>query len=196
MMARQLGQSHRSIVEKLGSARLASQWTEATRVLDGFRRFASWCVWRPSSAVRTTKQDFGNLLVSARGGRRCRSRNWPGPATTWDGSRLPAKTGNVVFQSRLMFEGGKWELSRRRRRPPSLAKMRLPTGCTGAVCESIWKAPQQAADRRASDILLVFMLLFAAFHSARLAALVFTGVPFAVTGRHPRTVLARHAVFR
>ena len=30
--------------------------------------------------------------------------------------------------------------------------------------------------------LLIFMLLFATFHSARLAALVFTGVPFAVTG--------------
>ena len=30
--------------------------------------------------------------------------------------------------------------------------------------------------------LLVFMLLFATFHSVRLAALVFTGVPFAVTG--------------
>lgn len=30
--------------------------------------------------------------------------------------------------------------------------------------------------------LLIFMLLFAAFHSARLAVLVFTGVPFAVTG--------------
>jgi cobalt-zinc-cadmium resistance protein CzcA len=60
--------------------------------------------------------------------------------------------------------------------------MRLPRGYNGAVCESIWKAPQQAADRRASDILLVFMLLFAALHSARLAAMVFTGVPFAVTG--------------
>ena len=29
---------------------------------------------------------------------------------------------------------------------------------------------------------LIFMLLFATFHSARLAALDFTGVPFAVTG--------------
>jgi cobalt-zinc-cadmium resistance protein CzcA len=31
-------------------------------------------------------------------------------------------------------------------------------------------------------LLLIFILLFAAFHSARLAALVFTGVPFAVAG--------------
>ena len=33
-----------------------------------------------------------------------------------------------------------------------------------------------------ATFLLIFMLLFATFHSGRLAALVFTGVPFAVTG--------------
>jgi cobalt-zinc-cadmium resistance protein CzcA len=63
--------------------------------------------------------------------------------------------------------------------------MQLPPGYI-LQWGGLWEHLESGRDRLLIVVpvtfLLIFMLLFATFHSARLAALVFTGVPFAVTG--------------
>src|SRR5262249_45758489 len=67
----------------------------------------------------------------------------------------------------------------------AVAGMTLPAGYImqwGGLWEHLESGRERLMIAVPATFLLVFMLLFATFQSGRIAALVFTGVPFAVTG--------------
>jgi cobalt-zinc-cadmium resistance protein CzcA len=157
--------------------------TEATRVLDGFRRFG--LVVRLSPDVRKNAQDFSNLLVSAPGGQRiplsqlARISNEVGPVeiARENGQRRISVEVNVRGRDVGSFVGEAQAAVAR--------EMRLPAGYImewGGLWEHLESGRNRLLIVVPVTFLLIFMLLFGSFHSARLAALVFTGVPFAITG--------------
>lgn len=157
--------------------------TEATRVLEGFRRFR--LVVRLTPAVRQTAQDFSSLLVSAPNGQkiplaqlaRISSEIGPVEIARENGQRRISVEVNVRGRDVGSFvEQAQAAVARDIQLPPGYI---LQWG-------GLWEHLESGRDRLMVVVpvtfLLIFMLLFATFHSARLAALVFTGVPFAVTG--------------
>jgi heavy metal efflux system protein len=157
--------------------------TEATRVLDGFRRFG--LVVRLSPDVRKNAQNFSNLLVSAPGGQRiplsqlARISNEVGPVeiARENGQRRISVEVNVRGRDVGSFVGEAQAAVAR--------EMRLPAGYImewGGLWEHLESGRNRLLIVVPVTFLLIFMLLFGSFHSARLAALVFTGVPFAITG--------------
>jgi cobalt-zinc-cadmium resistance protein CzcA len=157
--------------------------TVATRVLEGFRRFE--LVVRLTPAVRQTEQDFGNLLVSAPGGQKiplaqlARITRETGPAeiARENGQRRISVEVNVRGRDVGRFvEDARSAVGRDLQLPPGYI-MRW-----GGLWEHLESGRNRLMIVVPVTFLLIFMLLFATFHSARLAVLVFTGVPFAVTG--------------
>jgi len=157
--------------------------TEATRVLEGFRRFG--LVVRLTPAVRQTAQDFSNLLVSAPNGQRIplaqlahiSSETGPVEIARENGQRRISVEVNVRGRDVGSFvEQAQAAVVRDMQLPPAYI---MQWG-------GLWEHLESGRDRLMIVVpvtfLLIFMLLFATFHSARLAALVFTAVPFAVTG--------------
>ena len=157
--------------------------TEATRVLEGFRRFG--LVVRLTPAVRQTAQDFSSLLVSAPNGQRIplaqlahiSSETGPVEIARENGQRRISVEVNVRGRDVGSFvQQAQAAVAREIQTPP------------GYIVQwgGLWEHLESGRDRLMIVVpvtfLLIFMLLFATFHSARLAALVFTGVPFAVTG--------------
>jgi cobalt-zinc-cadmium resistance protein CzcA len=157
--------------------------TETTRVLDGFRRFG--LVVRLAPDVRKNAQDFGNLLVSAPNGERiplaqlARISNEMGPVeiARENGQRRISVEVNVRGRDVGSFVAEAQAAVAR--------DLHLPTGYImewGGLWEHLESGRNRLLIVVPVTFLLIFILLFTAFHSARLAALVFTGVPFAVTG--------------
>ena len=157
--------------------------TEATRVLEGFRRFELVVRLRPE--VRQSAHDFGNLLVSAPNGQRI-------PLAQL--ARIGVETGPVEIarengQRRISVEvnvRGRDIGSFVQQAQADVAReMQLPPGYImqwGGLWEHLESGRNRLLIVVPVTFLFIFMLLFATFHSARLAALVFTGIPFAVTG--------------
>ncbi|HEY2017774.1 MAG TPA: efflux RND transporter permease subunit, partial [Bryobacteraceae bacterium] len=157
--------------------------TEATRVLDGFRRFG--LVVRLDPAVRKNAQDFGNLLVSAPSGQRI-------PLAQL--ARISKELGPVEIARENGQRRISVEVNVRGRDVGSFVEqaqsavgrdVHLPAGYImqwGGLWEHLESGRNRLLIVVPVTFLLIFMLLFATFHSVRLAALVFTGVPFAVTG--------------
>src|SRR6202049_4063693 len=157
--------------------------TEATRVLEGFRRFG--LVVRLTPAVRQTAQDFSSLLVSATNGQKI-------PLAQL--ARISSETGPVEIARENGQRRISVEVNVRGRDVGSFVEeaqdavgrdMQLPPGYIlqwGGLWEHLESGRHRLMIVVPVTFLLIFMLLFATFHSARLAALVFTGVPFAVTG--------------
>ncbi|MDQ1473764.1 MAG: heavy metal efflux system protein, partial [Bryobacterales bacterium] len=157
--------------------------TEATRVLDGFRRFG--LVVRLKPDVRKNAQDFGNLLVSAPNGQRvplaqlARISDETGPVeiARENGQRRISVEVNVRSRDVGSFVGEAQAAVTR--------DMHLPAGYI-MEWSGLWEHLESGRNRLLIVVpvtfLLIFMLLLASFHSVGLAALVFTGVPFAVTG--------------
>jgi cobalt-zinc-cadmium resistance protein CzcA len=157
--------------------------TEATRVLEGFRRFE--LVVRLTPAVRQNADDFGNLLVSAPNGQRI-------PLAQL--ARITRETGPVEIARENGQRRISVEVNVRGRDVGSFVaeaqgavarEMQLPAGYImqwGGLWEHLESGRNRLMIVVPVTFLLIFMLLFATFHSVRLAALVFTGVPFAVTG--------------
>ena len=157
--------------------------TQATTVLDGFRRFG--LVIRLIPEVRQSAQEFGNLLVSAPSGQKIPLAQLAHITTETGPLEIARENG----QRRISVE-----VNVRGRDIGSFVKdaqgavdhdMQLPPGYI-MQWGGLWQNLESGRDRLMVVVpitfLLIFMLLFATFHSARLAALVFTGVPFAVTG--------------
>ena len=157
--------------------------TVATRVLEGFRRFE--LVVRLIPAVRQSAQDFNNLLVSAPGGQKIPlgqlahivTETGPIEIARENGQRRISVEVNVRGRDVGSFvEEAQSAVSRDVQLSP------------GYIMEwgGLWEHLESGRNRLMIVVpvtfVLIFMLLFATFHSARLAALVFTGVPFAVTG--------------
>lgn len=157
--------------------------TEATRVLEGFRRFE--LVVRLKPEVRQNARDFANMLVSAPNGQRIPlaqlahigTETGPVEIARENGQRRISVEVNVRGRDIGSFVGqAQADVSRGMQLPP------------GYIMEwgGLWENLESGRNRLLVVVpvtfLFIFMLLFATFHSARLAALVFTGVPFAVTG--------------
>jgi cobalt-zinc-cadmium resistance protein CzcA len=157
--------------------------SDAGRVLDGFKRFG--LVVRLHPSVRSSASDFANLLVA-----------------TPTGQNIP-----LAQVASLIHEEGPLEVSREngQRRISIEANVRgRDVGSFVAEAQSrvrqsvkprpgyliVWGGLFEHLDSGRARLLvavpltflLIFVLLFITFHSARQAALVFTGIPFAITG--------------
>lgn len=157
--------------------------TKATEVLEGFMRFG--LVVRFPSSARRDPEAIGNLLVSAP-----------------DGQKIP-----LSQLAALTIEEGPAEVSRENGRRRVTVEVNVRGRDIGSfVAEARGKVEQQVKlspgfsmewggmyEHLESGRLrlmvvvpvtffLIFILLFITFHSLRQAALIFTGIPFAVTG--------------
>jgi heavy metal efflux system protein len=157
--------------------------TEATRVLEGFRRFE--LVVRLKPDVRQSARDFENLLVSAPNGQRiplaqlARIENQTGPVeiARENGERRISVEVNVRGRDIGSFvQQAQADVAREVQLPPGYIMQ------WGGLWEHLVSGRDRLLIVVPVTFVLIFMLLFATFHSARLAALVFTGVPFAITG--------------
>lgn len=163
--------------------RTAVAGTQASTVLEGFRRFD--LVVRLTPESRQRPQDFANLLVSAPNGQRiplaqlARIQSVEGPfeVSREDGQRRIAVEVNVRGRDVGSFVG---EAQRR-----VDEQVKVPTGYI-MQWGGLWEHLKSGRDRLMIVVpitfMLIFLLLFATFGSAAQAALVFTGIPFAVTG--------------
>jgi cobalt-zinc-cadmium resistance protein CzcA len=157
--------------------------TEATRVLQGFKRFE--LVVRLPPAVRQHASDFGNLLVSGSNGRkvplaqlaRITIEEGPVEVSREEGQRRISIEANVRGRDIASFVQ---EAQR-----AVAQQVTLPPGYV-MTWGGLWEHLESGRDRLMIVVpitfLLIFFLLFVTFRSAGQAALVFTGIPFAITG--------------
>ncbi len=157
--------------------------TQASTVLDGFKRFD--LVVRLTPEARSSPQDFANLLVSAPNGQkiplgqlaRFRSEEGPLEVSRENGQRRISvevnvrgrDVGSFVTEARASVESA----------------VKLKPGYL-MVWGGLWEHLDSGRTRLMVVVpltfFLIFLLLFITFHSISQAALVFTGIPFAVTG--------------
>lgn len=157
--------------------------TEATRILQGVKRFE--LVVRLPPAIRQNPADFGNLLVGAANGQKvplaqlARITNEEGPLeiSREEGQRRISIEANVRGR-----DIGSFVQEAQRTVQEQLT---LPPGYV-MTWGGLWEHLESGRDRLAIVVpitfLLIFFLLFIAFGSAGQAALVFTGIPFAISG--------------
>ena len=157
--------------------------TEASTVLEGFMRFA--LVVRFPPEVRRDADAIGNLLVSAPNGERVplrqvakiTSREGPAEVSRENGRRRitvevnvrDRDIGSMVEEARRKVEAG----------------VKLPAGYTmdwGGMYEHLESGRQRLLIVVPITFTIIFLLLFMTFNSLKQAALVFTGIPFAITG--------------
>ena len=157
--------------------------TEATRVLQGFKRFE--LVVRLPPAIRQNAGEFGNLLVTGATGQRvplaqlARITTEEGPleVSREDGQRRISIEANVRGRDIGSF------VQEAQRAVDQQVK--LPPGYV-MTWGGLWEHLESGRNRLMIVVpitfLLIFFLLFIAFGSVGQAALVFTGIPFAITG--------------
>jgi cobalt-zinc-cadmium resistance protein CzcA len=157
--------------------------TEATRVLEGFRRFG--LVVRLTPAVRQTAQDFSSLLVSAPNGQKIPLAQLAHISRETGPVEIARENGQRRISVEVNVRGRDVGSFVEQAQSAVARDIQLPPGYI-LQWGGLWEHLESGRDRLMIVVpvtfLLIFMLLFATFHSARLAALVFTGVPFAVTG--------------
>ncbi|HYM74867.1 MAG TPA: CusA/CzcA family heavy metal efflux RND transporter [Candidatus Dormibacteraeota bacterium] len=157
--------------------------TEATRVLEGFRRFE--LVVRLMPEVRQNARDFANLLVSAPNGQRIPLAQLAHIGTETGPVEIARENGQRRISVEANVRGHDIGSFVQQAQADVARNMQLPPGY---IMEwgGLWQNLESGRNRLLIVVpvtfLIIFMLLFATFHSARLATLVFTGVPFAVTG--------------
>lgn len=157
--------------------------TPATTVLQGFKRFG--LVVRLPSAIRTRAGDFANLLVSGPSGQKVplgqvahiSTEEGPVEISREDGQRRVSVEVNVRGRDIGSFVQEAQEAVSR--------DVKLPPGYI-ATWGGLWENLESGRNRLLVVVPLtfafIFLLLFVTFGSAAQAALVFTGIPFAVTG--------------
>jgi cobalt-zinc-cadmium resistance protein CzcA len=157
--------------------------TEATTVLEGFMRFD--LVVRFPSWARRDAETIGNLLVSAPGGQNVplrqladiKSEEGPAELSRENGQRRITVEANVRGRDIGSFVA---EAQRK-----VGAKVTLPFGYTmdwGGMYEHLESGRRRLMVVVPVTFFLIFLLLFTTFNSIKQAALVFTGIPFAITG--------------
>jgi len=157
--------------------------TEATRVLEGFRRFELVVRLRPE--VRQNARDFANLLVSAPNGQRIPLAQLAHISTETGPVEIARENGQRRISVEVNVRGRDIGSFVQQAQADVGRNVQLPPGY---IMEwgGLWQNLESGRNRLLIVVpitfLIIFMLLFATFHSARLATLVFTGVPFAVTG--------------
>lgn len=157
--------------------------TEAGRVLEGFKRFG--LVARLDPSVRQTAADFANLLVSAQSGQKIplgqlaeiRTEEGPLEVSRENGQRRITVEANVRGR-----DVGSFVVEAQKRVDESV---KLKPGYL-MVWGGLWEHLDSGRARLMVVVpltfLLIFLLLVVTFHSISEAALVFTGIPFAITG--------------
>jgi len=157
--------------------------TEATRVLEGFRRFELVVRLRPE--VRQNARDFANLLVSAPNGQRIPLAQLAHISTETGPVEIARENGQRRISVEVNVRGRDIGSFVEQAQADVARDMQLPPGYL-MEWGGLWQNLESGRNRLLIVVpvtfLIIFMLLFATFHSARLATLVFTGVPFAVTG--------------
>jgi cobalt-zinc-cadmium resistance protein CzcA len=157
--------------------------TEVTQVMEGFMKFA--LVVRYPASVRSDPAAFSNLLVAAPGGEKiplgqlASIKNITGPAQFGreNGRRLITVESNVRGRDIGSFVA--------EARKEVNVGVRLPTGYTlhwSGTFEHLESGRNRLLLVVPVTFLLIFLLLFTTFQSFQQAALVFTGIPFALTG--------------
>ena len=157
--------------------------SEATTVLEGFMRFD--LVVRFPPEVRSDAAAIGNLLVSAPTGERVplrqlsriASREGPAEVSRENGQRRITVEVNVRDRDIGSFVEEARGLVQQR--------VPLPAGYTvnwGGMYEHLESGRRRLMIVVPITFAIIFLLLFTTFNSLRQAALVFTGIPFAITG--------------
>ena len=157
--------------------------TDATTVLEGFMRFA--LVVRLPAGTRSDPAAIGNLLVAAPSGERVPLAQ----VASITGDEGPAEIVRENGQRRITVEInvrgrdiGSFVTDARNRVEGAV---RLPPGYLAdwsGMYEHLESGRRRLMLMVPVVFLLVFLLLFTAFNSLKQAALVFTGIPFAVSG--------------
>ncbi|RPI29006.1 MAG: efflux RND transporter permease subunit [Acidobacteria bacterium] len=170
-----------SDVQQLVQSAIAG--THASTVLEGFMRFD--LVVRLPEWARKDAEAIGNLLVSSPSGQKIPLSelteivNEEGPAeiSRENGSRRISLETNVRGRDIASFvqeARGKVE-----------AEVRLPPGYVmtwGGTFENMERGRLRLMIAVPATFALIFLLLFATFGSIKQSALIFTGIPFAMTG--------------
>lgn len=157
--------------------------TEATRIFQGVKRFE--LVVRLPPAIRQRPSDFGNLLVAGSNGQKVPLAQLAS-ITTEEG---PVEISREEGQRRISIEAnvrgrdiGSFVLEAQRVVSDGV---KLPPGYV-MTWGGLWEHLESGRNRLLIAVpltfLLIFFLLFVTFGSAGQAALVFTGIPFAITG--------------
>ena len=157
--------------------------TTVSRVIEGDRRFD--LTVRLTPEARRDEEDIGNLLVDAPNGERV-PLSQIADIVHEDG---PAQISRENTLRRIVVEanvrgrdiGSFVEEARKRVE----SRVKLPTGYTlewGGTFEHLESGRKRLMLVVPVTFLIVFLLLFTTFNSLKQAALVFTGIPFAVTG--------------
>jgi cobalt-zinc-cadmium resistance protein CzcA len=157
--------------------------TEAGRILEGFKRFD--LVVRLDPTARRSPSDFANLLVSAPSGQMIPL----GQLATIETEEGPLEVSRENGQRRISIEAnvrgrdvGSFVAEAQRRVQDAVS---LKPGYLmewGGLWEHLDSGRARLMVVVPFTFLLIFLLLFVTFHSLIEAALVFTGIPFAVTG--------------
>ena len=157
--------------------------TQASTVLDGFRRFG--LVVRLDEHSRANAEDFGNLLVAGASGQKIplaqlaqiKVVEGPVEVSRENGRRRISVEANVRGRDVGSLVAEAQQLVGR--------QVELPPGYL-MVWGGLWEHLDSGRARLMIVVpltfLLIFTLLFVTFDSVKQAALVFTGIPFAVTG--------------
>lgn len=157
--------------------------TQASTILEGFKRFD--LVVRLIPEARNSPQDFANLLVSTPTGQKiplgqlAEFKNEEGPieVSRENGERRISIEVNVRGRDIGSF------VEEAQRKVDEAVK--LKPGYL-MVWGGLWEHLDSGRARLMIVVpitfLLIFLLLFITFHSVGQAALVFTGIPFAITG--------------
>ncbi len=157
--------------------------TEATQVLEGFMRFA--LVVRYPEWARNDSEAIGNLLVSGSGGQKIplsqlatiRSEEGPAEISRENGRRFITVEANIRGRDIGSF------VAEAQNRVES--KIRLPAGSRAewsGTFEHLESGRKRLMLVVPITFFLILLILFGTFHSLRQALMVFTGIPFAITG--------------
>lgn len=157
--------------------------TEATQVLEGFMRFA--LVIRYPEWARNDPEAIGNLLVSASGGQQIpisqlatiRSEEGPAEISRENGRRFITVEANIRGRDIGSFVADAQNKVE--------SKIALPAGSRtewSGTFEHLESGRKRLMLVVPVTFFLIFLILFGTFHSLKQALMVFTGIPFAITG--------------
>lgn len=175
----QYGLSSRQVIQHID----ALNGVEATHILEGQRNFP--LVVRYPNSSKEGMQSLGNVLVKATDNQSvplselASIREVSGVADIIheDGSRVQIVEGNIRDRDIGGFVNDAQQLIADR--------IELPVGYRldfGGQFENMQRATQRLLIVVPGSLILIFVLLFTALGSARLASLVFTGIPLATVG--------------
>jgi cobalt-zinc-cadmium resistance protein CzcA len=157
--------------------------TEATKVLEGFMRFG--LVVRLPPEARKDPQAIANLLVSGPGGQKIPLSQLADIASEEGPAEIARENGQRRISVEVNVRGRDIASFVREARQQVGRQVSLPPGYI-MVWGGTWEHMESGRLRLMVAVpvtfFLIFLLLFTAFKSLKQAALIFTGIPFAVTG--------------